>query len=276
MVAPSKKKHMADPCILAIDLANRSFQVCVTNREGSVPYNRLISRTKLEQLFKDQPPSVVAMEACATSHFWGRFSQAFAYEVRLIPQTYVKPFVKRQKNGAADAAKIAETAARPNMHYAVVKSAEHQTRAAAYAFYIVGWCVSRTAHSSHVLDALKQAIHDRRPVHLGGLNHHIDRSSQYVSIKFTERIAEAGTEPSVGSVGDNYDNALAKSISGLYKPVVVHRRGPWRSFEGVEYATLEWVNRFNNRWLLAPIGIIPPAEAEERYYAMLDPTPMAA
>ena len=145
-----------------------------------------------------------------------------------------------------------------------------------YARYIVGWRVSRTAHASFVLDALEQAIHDRRPVHRGGLVHHSDRGSQYVSIKYTERLAEAGIEPSVGSVGDSYDNALAETINGLYKAEVIHRRGPWRSFEAVEYATLEWVDWFNNRRLLEPIGSIPPAEAEERYYAMLDDVSMAA
>ncbi|MGA1810707.1 IS3 family transposase [Sphingobium sp. WW5] len=145
-----------------------------------------------------------------------------------------------------------------------------------YARYIVGWRVSRTAHAGFVLDALEQAIHDRRPVHRGGLVHHSDRGSQYVSIKYTERLAEAGIEPSVGSVGDSYDNALAETINGLYKAEVIHRRGPWRSFEAVEYATLEWVDWFNNRRLLEPIGNIPPVEAEQRYYAMLDDVPLAA
>jgi transposase InsO family protein len=145
-----------------------------------------------------------------------------------------------------------------------------------YARYIVGWRVSRTAHASFVLDALEQALHDRRPVHRGGLIHHSDRGSQYVSIKYTERLAEAGIEPSVGSVGDSYDNALAETINGLYKAEVIHRRGPWRSFETVEFATLEWVDWFNHRRLLEPIGNIPPAEAEQRYYAMLDDVPMAA
>ncbi|WP_218647315.1 IS3 family transposase [Sphingobium lactosutens] len=145
-----------------------------------------------------------------------------------------------------------------------------------YARYIVGWRVSRTAHAGFVLDALEQAIHERRPVHRGGLIHHSDRGSQYVSIRYSERLAEAGIEPSVGSVGDSYDNALAETINGLYKAEVIHRRGPWRSFEAVEYATLEWVDWFNNRRLLEPIGNIPPAEAEELYYAMLDDVPMAA
>ena len=101
-------------------------------------------------------------------------------------------------------------------------------------------------------------------------------STQYVSIKYTERLAAAGIEPSVGSVGDSYDNALAETINGLYKAEVIHRRGPWRNFQTVEFATLEWVDWFNNRRLLEPIGFIPPAEAEERYFAMLNDTAMAA
>ena len=100
--------------------------------------------------------------------------------------------------------------------------------------------------------------------------------SQYVSIKCSEHFAEARIEPSVGSVGDSYDNALAETINGLYKAEVIHRRGPWRSFEAVEFATLEWVDWFNYRRLLEPIGNIPPPEAEQRYYAILDDIPMAA
>ncbi|RSX31431.1 IS3 family transposase [Sphingomonas koreensis] len=145
-----------------------------------------------------------------------------------------------------------------------------------YARRIVGWRASRTTHASFVLDALEQALHDRRPVHRGGLVHHSDRGSQYVSIKYTERLAEAGFEPSVCSVGDSYDNALAETINGLYKAEVIHRRGPWRNFEAVEYATLEWVDWFNHRRLLEPIGNIPPAEAEEQYYAAADIIDMAA
>ena len=145
-----------------------------------------------------------------------------------------------------------------------------------YARRIVGWRVSRTAHATFVLDALEQALHERRPIHGGGLVHHSDRGSQYVSIKYTERLAEAGIEPSVGSVGDSYDNALAETINGLYKAEVIHRRGPWRSFEAVEFATLEWVDWFNHRRLLEPIGNIPPAEAEARYYASLNQTAIAA
>ena len=145
-----------------------------------------------------------------------------------------------------------------------------------FARYIVGWRVSRTAHASFVLDALEQALHDRRPTHGGGLVHHSDRGSQYVSIKYTERLAEAGIEPSVGSVGDSYDNALAETINGLYKAELIHRRGPWRSFEAVEHATLEWVDWFNHRRLLEPIGNIPPAEAEAQFYAAANTLDMAA
>ena len=144
----------------------------------------------------------------------------------------------------------------------------------AFARRIVGWRVCRTAHAGFVLDALEQAVHQRRPGI--GLVHHSDRGSQYLSIKYTERLAEAGIEPSVGSVGDSYDNALAETINGLFKAEVIHRRGPWRSFDAVEYATLEWVDWFNNRRLLEPIGNIPPAEAEANYYAALDTQTMAA
>ena len=146
----------------------------------------------------------------------------------------------------------------------------------AFARRIVGWRVSRTAHAGFVLDALEQALHDRRPVRGGGLIHHSDRGVQYVSIHYTERLAQAGIEPSVGSVGDSYDNALAETVNGLFKTEVVRRRGPWRSLEAVEFATLEWVDWFNHRRLLEPIGNMPPAEAEEHYYAKLQETALAA
>nr|WP_197489681.1 IS3 family transposase [Martelella sp. AD-3] len=146
----------------------------------------------------------------------------------------------------------------------------------AFARRIIGWRASRTAHTSFVLDTLDQALHERQPVHRSGLIHHSDRGVQYVSIRYSERLAEAGIEPSVGSVGDSYDNALAETINGLYKAEVIHRRGPWRNFEAEEFATLEWVDWFNNRRLLEPIGNIPPAEAEERYYATLDAPALAA
>jgi putative transposase len=145
-----------------------------------------------------------------------------------------------------------------------------------FARRIVGWRVSRSAHAGFVLDALEQALCQRRPIKGGGLVHHSDRGVQYLSIRYTERLAEAGVETSVGSVGDSYDNALAETINGLYKAEVIHRRGPWRTLEAVEFATLEWVDWFNNRRLLGPIGHIPPAEAEERYYESIGHAAMAA
>jgi transposase InsO family protein len=146
----------------------------------------------------------------------------------------------------------------------------------AFARRIVGWRVSRHARADFVLDALEQALHERRPVEKSGLVHHSDRGVQYVSIRYTERLAEAGIEPSVGSVGDSYDNALAETINGLFKAEVIHRRSTWRSIEVVELATLHWVDWFNHRRLLEPIGNIPPVEAETAYYAALEPMLIAA
>jgi putative transposase len=146
---------------------------------------------------------------------------------------------------------------------------------AVFARRIVGWRVSRTAHAGFVLDALEQALHERRPLK-GGLIHHSDRGGQYVSIRYTERLLEAGIAPSVGSVGDSYDNALAETVIGLFKTEVIRRRGPWRNLETVEFATLDWVDWYNNRRRLEPIGNIPPAEAEERYYAQLEAPALAA
>ena len=133
-----------------------------------------------------------------------------------------------------------------------------------YARRIVGWRVSSSLRTDLALDALEQALYARPGIN--DLVHHSDRGIQYVSIRYTERLAEAGIEPSVGSVGDSYDNALAESVIGLYKTEVIHRRGPWRNLDAVEYATLEWVDWFNNRRLLEPIGYMPPAEFEEAYY----------
>ena len=126
---------------------------------------------------------------------------------------------------------------------------------------------NRTAHASFVLDALERALHDRRTAHRGGLIQRGDRRLQYVSIKCTERLVEAGIEASVGNADDSHYNALPETINGLYKADVIHRRGPWRSFKAVEYATLEWIDGFSHRRLLEPIGSIPPAEAEKQYYA---------
>lgn len=133
-----------------------------------------------------------------------------------------------------------------------------------YARMIVGWRVSRSMKSELVLDALEQAIHARSTT--AGLIHHSDRGTQYLSIRYSERLAECEIQASVGTTGDSYDNALAESIIGLFKAEVIHRRGPWRTIDAVEYATLEWVDWFNNRRLLEPIGDIPPIEFENEYY----------
>ena len=138
-----------------------------------------------------------------------------------------------------------------------------------FARRIVGWRVSSSMTTDFVLDALEQALYARRRERDSSLVHHSDRGSQYVSIRYSERLAEAGVEPSVGSKGDSYDNALAETINGLYKAELIHRRAPWKTKEAVELATLEWVAWFNNHRLLAPIGYIPPAEAEANYYRQL-------
>jgi len=135
-----------------------------------------------------------------------------------------------------------------------------------FARRIVGWRVSSSMQTDFVLDALEQALYARRREREGDLVHHSDRGSQYVSIRYSERLAEAGIEPSVGSTGDSYDNALAETINGLYKAEIIHRRGPWKTREAVELATLEWVSWFNHHRLLEPIGYIPPAEAEANYW----------
>jgi transposase InsO family protein len=130
---------------------------------------------------------------------------------------------------------------------------------------IVGWRVSNSLRSDLALDALEQALHDRKD--LEKLVHHSDRGVQYLSIRYTERLAEAGIEASVGSIGDSYDNALAETINGLYKAELIRPNGPWKNLEEVEFATLEWVDWFNNRRLLGSIGDIPPAEFEAMYHA---------
>jgi len=139
----------------------------------------------------------------------------------------------------------------------------------AYAKRIVGWRASSSMTTDFVLDALEQALYDRRPDPSNELIHHSDRGSQYVSIRYSERLGEAGINPSVGNTGDAYDNALAETINGLYKAEVIHKRGPWKTKAAVELATLEWVSWFNHQRLLESIGDIPPAEAEQRYYQQL-------
>ena len=137
--------------------------------------------------------------------------------------------------------------------------------------YIVGWHVSRSLHADLVLTALEQALWAREGP-FDGLVHHSDRGVQYLSIRYSERLAEAGIATSVGSRGDSYDNALAETVNGLYKAELVYRRGPWRGREDLELATLEWVDWFNNRRLFGALGYVPPAEYEASWY----PAPLPA
>jgi len=141
-----------------------------------------------------------------------------------------------------------------------------------YARRIVGWRVSTSMTTDFVLDALEQALYARQPGSESGLIHHSDRGAQYLSIRYSERLAEAGVEPSVGSKGDSYDNALAETINGLYKAELIHRRAPWKTRESLELATLQWVAWFNHQRLHSAIGYIPPAEAEANYYNQLNST----
>ena len=145
----------------------------------------------------------------------------------------------------------------------------------AFARRIVGWRVSTSLQTDIALDALEQALYDRQ-VGQDELIHHSDRGVQYVSIRYTERLSEVGITPSVGSVGDSYDNALAETINGLYKTELIRQQGPWKNIEDVEFATLTWVDWFNNKRLLQSIGDIPPAERESLYYRQLEESAMAA
>jgi transposase InsO family protein len=145
-----------------------------------------------------------------------------------------------------------------------------------FARRIVGWRVSSSLQTDIALDALEQALYDRGVNKKTDLIHHSDRGVQYLSIRYADRLAEVGISPSVGSVGDSYDNALAETINGLYKTEVIRQQGPWRNIEDVEFATLTWVDWFNHRRLLEPIGNVPPAEFEAAYYEQLEGSAMAA
>ena len=148
----------------------------------------------------------------------------------------------------------------------------------AYSRFIVGWRVSNSLRTDLALDALEQALWARRPDTADPdqrLVHHSDAGGQYLSIRYTNRLTEAGIEPSVGSVGDSYDNALAESVIGLYKTELIRQRGPWRDLDHLEYATLEYVDWFNHRRLLEPIGDILPAEREANYHQEHTPAPLA-
>ena len=146
----------------------------------------------------------------------------------------------------------------------------------AFARRIVGWRVSNSLHTDIALDALEQALYDRKTTQHGELIHHSDRGVQYLAIRYSERLSEVGITPSVGSVGDSYDNALAETVIGLFKTEIIRQQGPWKNVEDVEFATLNWVDWFNNKRLLESIGDIPPAEKEIEYYQQLEESAMAA
>ena len=146
----------------------------------------------------------------------------------------------------------------------------------AYARRIVGWRVSSSLQTGLALDALEQALYDRQKDNTEALIHHSDRGVQYLSIRYAERLQDTGIESSVGSVGDSYDNALAETINGLYKTEVIRQQGPWKNIDDVEFATLTWVDWFNNRRLFEPIGNMPPREKEIEYYQQLEESAMAA
>ena len=171
---------MSEIGILAIDLAKNSFQVCGVTADGVAVFNKSVSRSRLIQLLSDQKPCIVAMEACATSHHWGRVAQANGHKVRIIPAIYVKPFVKRQKNDFADAAAIAEAASRPSMSFVAVKSAEKQARAVAFRTH---QCFVR--QRTQLINALRGHLAEfglvapKGPVHLKLLQP--DASSQMIS-----------------------------------------------------------------------------------------------
>lgn len=222
----------------------------------------------------------IAIARCTTARLMKQMGLAGAVRGRTVKTTVSNPAVPCPR----DKVNRQFRAPRPNMlwvsDFTYVATWQGFVYVAfvidAFARRIVGWRASRSAETGFVLDALEQALYQRRPFRGSGLVHHSDRGSQYVAIRYTERLAEAGIEPSVGSVGDSYDNALAESIIGLFKTEVIRRRGPWRNIDAVEFATLEWADWFNNRRLLEPIGNIPPAEAEAAYYAALDQPAMAA
>jgi transposase InsO family protein len=142
----------------------------------------------------------------------------------------------------------------------------------AFSRRIVGWRASRSLRTDLALDALEQALYDRETD--AGLIHHSDMGSQYLAIRYTDRLLEAGIEASVGSRGDAYDNALAETINGLYKAEVIYHEGPWKGLEDVEFATLEWVAWYNSQRLMEPLGYVPPAEYEEQFYRAATDSPV--
>lgn len=199
-------------------------------------------------------------------------------------RTTFTTLVDRDLDRAADKVKRDFTAARPNALWVADLTYVPTWSGFAYVAFvvdvyarmIVGWRVSSSLKSDIALDALEQALYGRGLNRNGQLIHHSDRGVQYLSIRYTDRLREAGIEPSVGSVGDSYDNALAETINGLYKTELIRPRGPWRSVDDVEIATLEWVDWFNNRRIMEAIGHVPPVEFEAAYYSQIESQALAA
>jgi len=256
------------------------------------------ARQQVDQILKDEIKRVWKENFCVygARKIWRQlkregFSVARCTVERLMRQLGIQGVIRGQKqittisdpeqNRAPDLVQRQFTAAHPNQlwvaDFTYVATWSGFVYVAfvvdVFARVIVGWRVSRSMKTELVLDALEQALWARTNHHK--LIHHSDRGSQYLSIRYTERLAEAGISASVGSTGDSYDNALAETVIGLYKTEVIHHRGPWKGRDTVEYATLEWVDWFNNRRLLEPIGNIPPMEKEKMYYEQVEPRKVA-
>ena len=226
----------------------RGKKVITTNQDTSQP----CSDDKANRLFKaDWPNKLWGEPLCAIG------SRTMASDFTYVPTwsgtVYVAP-----RHGLSD------------------QWRSHGSIIDVFARRIVGWRTSTSMKTQFVLDALEQAIWQRKTPDNRDLVHHSDRGSQYLSIKYTERLAEAEIDLSVGTVGDAYDNALAECVIGLFKTEVINQIGPWKSMREVEWETLKWADWYNNRRLLGPIGYITPAKAEEAFYANLNTLDMVA
>lgn len=267
-IAPStyyeQKARQADPARLPPRLRRDAVLGCAIRRVWEANFQVYGARKVWRQLHRED----IAVARCTVERLMRSMGLLGAVRGRKFKTTVAGDSAKRP----ADLVKRNFTASRPNELWVADLTFVATWRGFVFVAFIidvfarmiVGWRVSNSLGADLALDALEQALWARpRADHLV---HHSDRGVQYVSIRYTERLAEAGIEPSVGSRGDSYDNALAETVNGLFKTEVIHRRGPWRQLEDVEFATLEWVDWFNNRRLLEPIGNIPPVEFEQVYY----------
>ena len=274
-IAPStyyeQKARQADPSRLPVR-AQRDAELCP---EIQRVWDQQFQVYGAKKVWKQLNREGVVVARCTVARLMARLGLRGAVRGRAF-RTTTQP-----GSGAGRPADLVErdfTATRPNQLWVSDLTYVATWRGFVYVAFvidvfarrIVGWRASSSLRSDLALDALEQAIYDRQEDGTEQLVHHSDRGVQYLSIKYTERLAEAGIAPSVGSKGDSYDNALAESVIGLFKTEVIRRRGPWRSLDDVEFATLEWVAWFNTSRLLEPIGHVPPAEYEEAYYCRQD------